>query len=526
MKKTFTLQLSPEEAYNPEVFKSTVLKKAGLAADTAHAFVRQTRRSIDARGRKVTVNVEAELFLNENPGSLLDHLPHYRDVRNSDPVIIVGAGPAGLFAALRAVELGVKPIVIERGKDVRTRRRDLAAINKDGTVNPDSNYCFGEGGAGTYSDGKLYTRSKKRGDIRRIMEILVAHGATEEILVDAHPHIGTNKLPLLVSKLRESILESGGEILFDTRVEDLILERDEIKGVITHLGDQIRGLGVILATGHSARDVFHLLDRRKVLIEAKPFALGVRIEHGQNLIDRIQYHCGMDRDPYLPASSYSLVQQTDFGGKQRGVFSFCMCPGGFVVPAATAPGEVVVNGMSPSRRDSRFANSGIVVSVELEDLPEYGKFGALAAMHFQADVEKKAWELGGKTQVAPAQRMMDFVHRKQSSSLLDTSYQPGLESVEMREVLPDFISARLAMAFKAFGQKMKGYLTNEAQLIGVESRTSSPVRIPRDRESFEHPQIKRLYPCGEGAGYAGGIVSAAMDGERCAERLIAAYAKV
>lgn len=526
MKKTFTLQLSPEEAYDPSVFEQTVLSKAGLAADTPHAFARQIRRSIDARGRRVLVNVEAELFINESPGSLLDHLPSYPDVRNSDPIIIVGAGPAGLFAALRAVELGVKPIVIERGKDVRTRRRDLAAINKEGVVNPDSNYCFGEGGAGTYSDGKLYTRSKKRGDIRRIMEIFVAHGATEEILVDAHPHIGTNKLPLLVSKLRETVLESGGEILFETRVDDLILERDEIKGVVTHHGDQIKGQGVILASGHSARDIFHLLDRKNILIEAKPFALGVRIEHSQNLIDKIQYHCEVDRGAFLPASAYSLVQQTEYRGKQRGVFSFCMCPGGFIVPAATAPGELVVNGMSPSRRDSKFANSGMVVSVELEDLPEYQKFGALASMHFQADVEKRAWELGGKTQVAPAQRMVDFVNRKSSSTLLDTSYQPGLESVEMREVLPDFISARLAMAFKAFGQKMKGYLTNDAQLIGVESRTSSPVRIPRDRESFEHPQIKRLYPCGEGAGYAGGIVSAAMDGERCAEKLIAAYVSI
>lgn len=523
MKKTFSLQLSPEEAYDPDTFKQTVLKKAGLATNTPNAFARQTRRSIDARGRKVIVNVEADLFLNENPGSLIDHFPEYQNVKNADPLVIVGAGPAGLFAALRAIELGVRPIVLERGKDVRTRRRDLAAINKDGIVNPDSNYCFGEGGAGTYSDGKLYTRSKKRGDIRRIMEIFVAHGATEEILVDAHPHIGTNKLPLLVSKLRESVLESGGEIHFETRVEDLILEGNEIKGVVTQQGESIKGLGVILATGHSARDIFHLLDRRKVLIEAKPFALGVRIEHSQNLIDKIQYHCEVDRGAYLPASAYSLVQQTDFAGKQRGVFSFCMCPGGFIVPAATAPGELVVNGMSPSRRDSKFANSGMVVSVELEDLPGYSKFGALASMYFQADIEKKAWELGGKSQVAPAQRMMDFVNGKTSSSLLDTSYQPGLESVEMRDVLPDFISTRLAMAFKAFGQKMKGYLTNDAQLIGVESRTSSPVRIPRDRESFEHPQIKRLYPCGEGAGYAGGIVSAAMDGERCAERLIATY---
>lgn len=525
MKKTFTLQLSPEEAYDPQLFKQTVLRKAGLSPDLEESFARQTRRSIDARGRKVIINVEAELFLNEKPGSLLDHFPEYQQVHQADPILIVGAGPAGLFAALRAIELGVKPIILERGKDVRARRRDLAAINKEGIVNPDSNYCFGEGGAGTYSDGKLYTRSKKRGDIRRIMEILVAHGATEEILVDAHPHIGTNKLPGLVAKLREIILESGGEIHFEIRVEDVILERDEIKGVVTQNGDSIKGLGVILATGHSARDVFQMLYRRNVMIEAKPFALGVRIEHSQNLIDRIQYHCAVGRGEYLPASAYSLVQQTDFQGKQRGVFSFCMCPGGFIVPAATAPGELVVNGMSPSRRDSKFANSGMVVSVELEDLPEYQKFGALSAMHFQADIEKKAWELGGKNQVAPAQRMVDFVNRKVSSSLLDTSYQPGLESVEMREVLPDFISARMAMAFKSFSQKMRGYFTNDAQIIGVESRTSSPVRIPRDRESFEHPQIKRLYPCGEGAGYAGGIVSAAMDGERCAEKLIATYVK-
>ena len=355
------------------------------------------------------------------------------------------------------------------------------------------------------------------------MEILVAHGATEEILVDAHPHIGTNKLPVLVAKLRESILQAGGEILFETRVEEVILENNELKGVITQAGEKIKGLGVILATGHSARDIFELLHRKEILIEAKPFALGVRIEHSQNLIDRIQYHCDLDRGPYLPASAYSLVQQIDYQGKQRGVFSFCMCPGGFIVPAATSPGELVVNGMSPSRRDSKFANSGMVVSVELEDLPQYQQYGPLAAMYFQAEVEKRAWEMGGKTQVAPAQRMVDFVNRKVSSSLLDTSYQPGLESVEMRDVLPDFIAARMAMAFKAFGQKMKGYLTNEAQLIGVESRTSSPVRIPRDKESFEHPQIKRLYPCGEGAGYAGGIVSAAMDGERCAEKLIAMY---
>ena len=482
MKQEFTLQLSPQEAYDTEVFQEVVRKKAGLPANSSDAIARQVKRSIDARGRNVKVNIQAELFIKETPPALLDHQPEYKNVSSEDPIIIVGAGPAGLFAALRAIELGVKPILIERGKDVRARRRDLAAINKEHIVNPDSNYCFGEGGAGTYSDGKLYTRSKKRGDIRRIMEILVAHGATEEILVDAHPHIGTNKLPKLVEDLRESILQFGGEVLFETRVEDFILDGNEMKGVVTQTGEKLTGRGVILATGHSARDIFHLLHNKKITVEAKPFALGVRIEHSQNLIDSIQYNCGLDRGPYLPASAYSLVHQTEFKKKQRGVFSFCMCPGGFIVPAATAPGELVVNGMSPSRRDGKFANSGIVASVELEDLPEYQKFGPLAAMEFQADVEKKAWMAGGKTQVAPAQRMIDFVNKKVSTSLLDTSYQPGLKSVEMREVLPDFISERLGMAFKAFGQKMKGYYTNDSQLIGLESRTSSPVRIPRDRE--------------------------------------------
>ncbi|UZD23295.1 FAD-binding protein [Algoriphagus halophytocola] len=525
MKKELQLTLAPEVAYIPELFKEVALRTAQIPSDKDQVFVRQVKRSIDARGRNVKINVQAEIFVNETPGALLDYEPSYKNVHQSDPIVIVGAGPAGLFAALRAIELGIKPILIERGKDVRARRRDLAAINKEHLVNPDSNYCFGEGGAGTYSDGKLYTRSKKRGDVRRIMEILVAHGATEEILVDAHPHIGTNKLPKLVEDLRETILAFGGEVLFDTRVEDFVLEGNELKGVITQNGDKILGEGVILATGHSARDIFELLQRKQIVIEAKPFALGVRIEHSQNLIDSIQYKCGLDRGPYLPASAYSLVQQTAFNKKQRGVFSFCMCPGGFIVPAATSPGELVVNGMSPSRRDGKFANSGIVVSVELEDLPKYRKFGPLAAMHFQADIEQKAWAMGGKSQVAPAQRMVDFVEQKVSTKLLDTSYQPGLNSVDMNEVLPDFISARLAMAFKSFGQKMKGYYTNDSQLIGVESRTSSPVRIPRDRESFEHVQIKRLYPCGEGAGYAGGIVSAAMDGERCAEKLIEAYVR-
>jgi len=523
MKKEIQLTLSPKEAFDAPSFQRTVQQKLGIEPDMEGVFIRQTKRSIDARGRDVKVNVSAEIFIKEPPTPLIHAGKSYPNVSQADPIIIVGAGPAGLFAALRAIELGIKPIVLERGKDVRARRRDLAAINKDHVVNPESNYCFGEGGAGTYSDGKLYTRSKKRGDIRRIMEIFVAHGATEEILVDAHPHIGTNKLPQLVAALRQSILDAGGEVLFDTRVDDFILDGNELKGVVCASGEKMLGLGVILATGHSARDIFDLLHRRNIQIEAKPFALGVRLEHSQQQIDQIQYHCPIDRGPYLPPSSYALVQQTHLKGIQRGVFSFCMCPGGFIVPAATSPGEIVVNGMSPSRRDGKFANSGMVVAVELEDLSSYQKHGPLAGMVFQQEVEQRAWEFGGRTQQAPAQRMVDFVNGKVSESLLPTSYQPGIVSVSMDRVLPDFISARLRQAFGLFNNKMKGYYTNEAQLIGIESRTSSPVRIPREKETLEHPQIKRLFPCGEGAGYAGGIVSAAMDGERCAERLIGLY---
>ncbi|MEX2591526.1 MAG: FAD-binding protein [Anditalea sp.] len=524
MKKEIQLKLSPKEAYDKEVFRDTVLKKLDLSANASQSvFIRPIKRSIDARGRNVKINVSVEVFTSEKPAPLITANLHYKSVQDSAAIVIVGAGPAGLFAALRAIELGIKPIVLERGQDVKARRRDLAAINKDHLVNPESNYCFGEGGAGTYSDGKLYTRSKKRGDVRRIMEIFVAHGASEEILVEAHPHIGTNKLPVIVNKLRDSILNAGGEVRFNTKVVDFILEGNEIKGVMTQDEKQIFGLGVILATGHSARDIFHLLHDKDILIEAKSFALGVRIEHAQNLIDQIQYHCPKERGPYLPASSYALVHQSRHKGIQRGVFSFCMCPGGFIVPAATSPGEIVINGMSPSRRDGKFANSGMVVAVELEDLAAYKEHGPLAAMVFQADIEKEAWKAGGKTQVAPAQRMLDFVENRLSTSLPESSYQPGLKSVDMGKVLPLFITERLQDAFKAFGQKMRGYLTNNAQIIGVESRTSSPVRIPRDRETFEHPYTKRLFPCGEGAGYAGGIVSAAMDGERCAEKLIERY---
>jgi len=518
MIKQLEIAVSPEIAANEEFLRAEILKKAGLS-DQPNIYIRQVRRSIDARSRHVKINILADIFINELPGTLINYKRDYKNVSNAKQLVIVGAGPAGLFAALRAVELGYKPIVIERGKDVRARRRDLAAINKDHIVNPNSNYCFGEGGAGTYSDGKLYTRSKKRGDVRNVLEILVAHGADEDILIDAHPHIGTNKLPKLVADLRESIIGAGGEVWFDSKVTDFVLKDGEMTGVVTEDGKKIEGIGVILATGHSARDIFYLLHKKGVLIEAKPFALGVRVEHSQSLIDKIQYHCD-SRGEFLPASSYALVEQVKFNGTQRGVFSFCMCPGGFIVPSATAQEEVVVNGMSPSRRDSKFANSGIVVSIEKEDIMPFAQFGPFAGLELQKSIEYKAWLAGGKTQVAPAQRLEDFVNGKLSKSLLETSYQPGLKSVLMDEVLPESIAFRLREGFKLFGKKMRGYLTNDAQIVAVESRTSSPVLLPRDRETLEHIQVKKLFPCGEGAGYAGGIVSAAMDGQKCAEKLI------
>jgi uncharacterized protein len=521
--KIVELVLWPEEAFDESRFPGVLYEKLSIK-DDGSVFITPLKRSIDARGKKVLVRFQCAILSRAEHEASVQFTKSYQDVRKARQILIVGSGPAGLFAALRLIELGIKPIVFERGKDVQSRRRDLAAINKEHIVDPDSNYCFGEGGAGTYSDGKLYTRSKKRGDIRRILEILVAHGAKDDILYDAHPHIGTNKLPKLVSELRESILQAGGEVRFDSAVTDLIIQNNSISGVVTRQGDTFMGDAVILATGHSARDIFHLLDRKGVAIEVKPFALGVRVEHTQQLVDQIQYHCETDRGPYLPASSYSLVHQANVDGTERGVFSFCMCPGGFIVPAATAPGEIVVNGMSPSRRDSLYANSGIVVSVDKSDFGGFNRSGALAGLNFQSSIEKKACAAGGGSQAAPAQRLMDFVNNKTSSSLLSTSYQPGLTSVKMQDVLPASIVDALQQGFKNFGTKMKGYLTNDAQIIGVESRTSSPVKVPREKESLEHIQIKRLFPCGEGAGYAGGIVSAAMDGERCAEAA-ARYAK-
>lgn len=510
------LVLTPSEAFDPVLYQRALEEQLGLSA-TGLAF-RLVKRSIDARGRQVVVRLLGEVVSRDEAQQKLTYNPDHQDVSKRPRVVIVGAGPAGLFAALQLIEAGLKPVVVERGKDVRSRRRDIAAINKDHIVDPDSNYCFGEGGAGTYSDGKLYTRSTKRGDVRRILEILVTHGATPEILYDAHPHIGTNKLPAVVSAIRERILAAGGEIHFGTRVADLIIRNEHLVGVTSQQGEEISGEAVILATGHSARDIYELLDRRKVYLEVKPFAIGVRVEHAQGLIDRVQYHS--DDRGLLPAASYSLVHQATLGKEQRGVFSFCMCPGGFIVPAATAPGEVVVNGMSPSRRDSRFANSGIVTSVDARDFKGYESYGALAGLAFQRDIEQAACRMAGNKQFAPAQLLEDFVRGKVSSSLLDCSYQPGLVSADVGAVFPRQVSEALRQGFKNFGTKVKGYLSNEAQVLGVESRTSSPVRIPRDNQSLEHPRLKGLYPCGEGAGFAGGIVSAAMDGERCAQAVI------
>ena len=512
MQTEITISVSPKAATEKESIKFSAARKLNIDVNSI-SDIKIHKRSIDARSRKINIHLKVTIFTDGEIVVPKNYQRAYQDVSSSTPIIIVGSGPAGLFAALRLIELGLKPIVLERGKNVIERRKDLAKIHKH-EVNPDSNYCFGEGGAGTYSDGKLYTRSKKRGSVQRVLEILVGHGAVEDIMIDTHPHIGTNKLPKIIAKMRENILASGGEIHFDCRVEDLILKETKIEGVVDQHDNKILGQSVILATGHSARDIFHLLDRHKILIESKSFALGVRIEHPQPIIDKAQYHCNV-RSKYLPAASYKFVQQVN----GKGVFSFCMCPGGHIVPSATAPGEVVVNGMSASTRSSRYANSGMVVAIEQEDLIKYAKYGELAGLVFQQEMEKMAWEAGGKTQAAPAQRMVDFTNGKFSNTLNDCSYIPGINSAPLHELLPSMIGDRLQKGFKAFGRKMKGYYTNEANILGVESRTSSPVRIPRDGELLNHPQITNLYPCGEGAGYAGGIVSAAIDGERCAEAI-------
>lgn len=524
MQKDITLRLTPAEASDNRLIRDYIAKSAAVPPAAVTGFYR-VKQSIDARSRsQVWINVQVHACIGEPFHHRSTIAPFFKGVHKSKrKVVIIGAGPAGLFAALKLIESGIQPILLERGKDVRARRRDLAKLNKEGIVNPESNYCFGEGGAGTYSDGKLYTRSSKRGDINRILGLLHHFGADESILYEAHPHIGTNKLPHIITAIREQILACGGIFLFEKKVTDLIIQDGLFTAAQTADGDIIHADAAILATGHSARDIFHLLKKKNVQIEAKPFALGVRIEHPQVLIDSIQYHCPV-RDYHLPPAAYGLVEQVH----NRGVFSFCMCPGGVIAPAATAPGELVVNGWSPSKRNNPFANSGMVVQVELKDAHRYLKQhkisveenDPLTLLHFQQRVEQTAFIAGGSTLQAPAQRMGDFCNNIVSASLPDSSYLPGLVSADLRRVLPDFILQSLQDAFRAFGKKMKGYLTNEALVVATESRTSSPVRIPRDVQSLAHPQVANLYPCGEGAGYAGGIVSAAMDGEKVAGIII------
>jgi uncharacterized FAD-dependent dehydrogenase len=491
-------------------FLSSLVEKEARRENASLTEWHIVKKSIDARKRPFYL-LQVDAYFNGDRREMPTFLDRLQDVSKAPEVIIIGAGPAGYFAALQLIELGYKPIVLERGKDVRARRRDLKAIQQDGVVNPHSNYCFGEGGAGTYSDGKLYTRSYKRGKIEKVLHLLVEHGAKEDILIDAHPHIGSNKLPNIISNIRKTIEERGGQVLFDHYVVDFKKNGDKITAVEMEDGKILKSEHIILATGHSARDIFHLLERKEILIEAKPFALGIRIEHPQAIIDETQYGRS-PRSEFLPASSYALKTQVD----KNGVFSFCMCPGGLIVPAATSPGEIVVNGMSLSRRDSAYANSGVVTSIELEELKNQGYTGVFASLDLQKKVEQDVFKAGDGSQKAPAQRMTDFINGRNSTSLNESSYIPGLYATDLAEVLPEFIHKRLKRGLLDFGKKMKNYHTEMANVVAVESRTSSPIKIPRNRESFQHLQIKNLYPCGEGAGYAGGILSAAMDGQNVA----------
>jgi uncharacterized FAD-dependent dehydrogenase len=512
MPKQVQLNLSPAAAAD----EKAVLKIAGTLTQIAPSdisAIRVIKRSVDARKKNIRINLTVDVFSGNEPPPLLNpYIP--TDVSRQKEVIIVGAGPAGLFAALRLIELGIRPVIIERGRNVSSRKKDIAKISREQIVDPDSNYCFGEGGAGTYSDGKLYTRSKKKGDNSRVLELLCLHGANENILYEAHPHLGTDKLPGIISGIRKTILDAGGIFLLEKKVSDLIIEGDRVKGVVTTGNEIFTSPYVILATGHSARDIYEICNRHKVTLEMKSFAVGVRVEHPQDLIDQIQYH-GNSRGEYLPAASYNLVRQIE----GRGVYSFCMCPGGFIVPSATSQEEIVVNGMSPSGRNSPYANSGIVVEIRPEDLQKYSAYKELAGIEFQKYLEREAWKNGGHTQKAPAQRLADFVAGTASGSLPKVSYFPGVTSSPLHSWLPGTIGRKLRGGFRLFGSLMKGYLTNEAVVVAVESRTSSPVRIPRDPITLGHVKIIGLYPCGEGSGYAGGIVSSAVDGMRAAEAI-------
>ena len=541
MTQEYQLRILPEIAANEQRLKEYISKEKGINLRNITA-TRILKRSIDARQRTIFVNLKVRAYINEMPKEDEFERTIYNNVEGKPQVIIVGAGPGGLFAALRLIELGLRPVIVERGKDVRERKKDLAQISREHTVDPESNYSFGEGGAGAYSDGKLYTRSKKRGNIDKILNVFCQHGASAAILADAHPHIGTDKLPRVIENMRNTIIECGGEVHFQTRMDALIIENNESKGIETNTGKTFLG-PVILATGHSARDVYRWLAANGVTIEAKGIAVGVRLEHPAMLIDQIQYHNKNGRGKYLPAAEYSFVTQAE----GRGVYSFCMCPGGFIVPAASGPEQVVVNGMSPSNRGSRWSNSGMVVEIQPEDFisgelkMESGELAAqqnaqllainpllsnsqlltlnthLTPLHFQEELERQCWLQGGRRQTAPAQRMLDFTRKKLSFDLPESSYSPGLISSPLHFWMPDFISKRLSLGFQQFGRSSHGFLTNEAVMIGVETRTSSPVRIVRDKETLQHVTVRGLFPCGEGAGYAGGIVSAGVDGERCAE---------